>query len=127
MLDDYFKLQKKIFDYFGYKEDWVVIPMVDHREYYWQIDNEGYGGSITYSEYPLTPQLVASGKETYEASIYTQRFLSKWVYRADEFTLVCMDTHCDGNKFLGVFSNDKEIKEDVRRHRDYTGVNGFTL
>lgn len=26
-LDEYFKLQKEIYDYFGYKEDWVVIPI----------------------------------------------------------------------------------------------------
>ena len=48
--------------------------------------------------------------EYYSASIYTQRFLRKWVYRGKDFTLVCMDTHTDGNKFLGVFDNSKEIK-----------------
>jgi len=117
MLDEYFKLQKQIFDYFGYVEDWVSIPMVDHREYYWNIDDER-GGSIAYSEKPLTSEIVAAGDELYEASIYTQRFLPKWVFRAEEFTLVCMDTHCDGNKYLGVFSNDKEMK-DTGRHSDY--------
>lgn len=29
LLNEYFKLQKEIYDYFGYKEDWVVIPIDD--------------------------------------------------------------------------------------------------
>ena len=33
LLDQYFKLQKEIYDYFGYKEDWVVIPLYDNREF----------------------------------------------------------------------------------------------
>lgn len=111
MFDKYFKMQQDIFDYFGYVEDWVNIPLVDHREYYWHYA-EG-GSIISYSEKFLTTQIVEAGNEYYEASIYTQQFLPKWIYRADDFTLVCMDTHCDGNKFLGIFSNNKEVTEIV--------------
>ena len=32
LLDDYFKLQKEIYDHFGYTEDWVVIPIEDSTE-----------------------------------------------------------------------------------------------
>ena len=42
-LDEYFKLQKEIYDYFGYKEDWVVIPIDDTRHCYWILNEiEGY-------------------------------------------------------------------------------------
>ena len=118
MFDEYFKLQKEIFDHFGYVEDWVVIPLVDHRGYYWHLWGEAHGDSIGYSEEPLTQEIISEGKEYYESEIYTQRFLPKWVYRAEDFTLVCMDTQCDGNKFLGIFSNDKEIKGELSKY-DY--------
>ena len=31
MLDGYLKLRKELFDYFGYVEDWVAIPIDDGR------------------------------------------------------------------------------------------------
>jgi hypothetical protein len=49
-------------------------------------------------------------EDGYAAEIYTQRFLPKWVYRGAEYTMVCVDTRTDGNKFLMVFDNKKEIK-----------------
>jgi len=45
----------------------------------------------------------------YRNDIYTQRFLSKWVYRGEDYTMICVDTHTDGNKFLQIFNNKKEI------------------
>ena len=68
-------------------------------------------GYVLYSENPLTEEIIDAGKH-YEAEIYTQRFLPKWVYRGEKYTMVCMDTHTDGNKFLGIFENDKEIKDE---------------
>lgn len=32
LLDDYFALQQQIFDHFGYREGWRVIPLDDARE-----------------------------------------------------------------------------------------------
>ncbi len=34
-LDEYLALQKEIFDYFGYVEDWAVLPIDDRRDFYW--------------------------------------------------------------------------------------------
>ena len=113
LIDKYFELEKEIHEYFGYVEDWVVIPMVDHRRYYWLLDEkEGGDGHIVYYEEPLTDEVIDAG-QYYDATIYTQRFLPKWVYRADDYTLICMDTHCDGNRFLGIFDNKKEQKEPL--------------
>lgn len=47
----------------------------------------------------------------YVDEIYAQRFYEKWVYRGNEFTMIFVDTHMDGNKFFAVFSNDKEVKK----------------
>ncbi len=105
LLDDYFKIQQQIYNYFGYKEDWVVIPIEDSTEYYWRLDGEGQG-EIIYAE---TEELLDDPAGNYYVhSIYTQRFLPKWVYRADDYTMICVDTHTDGNKFLQIFDNQKE-------------------
>lgn len=107
-LDEYLKLQKEIYEYFGYKEDWVVIPIEDRRSSYWQLRQETSGkGVVLFSDEPLTNELVETGHH-YENEIYTQRFLPKWVYRGKDFTMICVDTRTDGNKFLAIYDNSKE-------------------
>ena len=111
-LTEYFKLQKEIFDYFGYRQDWKVIPLDDQRESYWMLlQNERGGGRYVYSAEPFDTDSIRAGDNIYGGIIYTQRFLPKWVYRGAEYTMVCADTETDGNKFLMVFSNDRECKD----------------
>lgn len=108
LIQEYFELQAKVHDHFGYVEDWVNIPMEDNREMYWILDeNENGGGEINYYDEPFKDGYGEDG-QYYNASIYTQRFLPKWIYRTEDYTMVCMDTHTDGNKFLGIFDNTKE-------------------
>jgi hypothetical protein len=135
LLDQYFDLQRQIYEYFGYREDWVVIPLDDERDSYWRIESgEEYGGRVVFSSAPkkLPPYdsekfledrfrgvnvhddeqmkaLLTDGKgDYYSNEIYTQRFLPKWVYRGEKYTMICVDTHTDGNKFLQIFDNEKE-------------------
>lgn len=110
LLDKYFEIQKQIHDYFGYQEDWVVIPLDDCREYFWYIPYGGQGDEVRYAKHE--ENLVEGTMEDgYSNEIYKQRFLPKWVYRADDYTMVCVDTHVDGNKFLQIFDNAKERPE----------------
>lgn len=108
LLDMYFKLQNDIHAYFGYIEDWVTIPLDDAREYYWNLDEDR--GVVQFSE-KLERLLDEECEEYYENSIYTQRFLPKFVYRTDEFTMICVDTHTDGNKFLQIFDNKRDASK----------------
>jgi len=109
-LDDYFKIQKEIYDYFGYEEDWVVIPLDDCREYYWILfEKENGSGFVRFHENKETI-LDQEGMNYYQHPIYTQRFLPKWVYRTEDYTMICVDTQTDGNRFLSVFDNSKEVK-----------------
>ena len=110
MLDEYFELQGKIYDYFGYVEDWAVIPIEDGRRFYWRLNGEAHGDSVRFAE-TLKELNDDKGENYYENEIYTQRFLPKWVYRGDEYTMVCVDTLTDGNKFLQVFDNAKEAQQ----------------
>lgn len=114
LLKDYYTLEKQIHDYFGYVEDWVTIPLDDATDMHWRIiGGEGYGGVVQYAEsVDELPSDEDSGGEYYENEIYTQRFLPKWVYRASDYTMICVDTHTDGNHYLQIFDNSKEIKDD---------------
>ena len=98
-INNYFELQDKIYKYFKYEEDWCVIPIDDCREYCWQI--VGYGVKF----WPPDKK-----DEVYENSMYAQNFSNKWVYRGKDLTMICCNTHTDGNKFLCIFSNNLEIE-----------------
>ena len=105
-LDEYLKLKQEIFDYFGYVEDYKIIPIEDSRDMYWTLYQDKYGnGQVSFGP---TKEEVG----LYVNEIYTQRFLPKWVYRAKDYTMICVDTHCDGNKFLQIFDNSKEVKDE---------------
>ncbi len=114
LLQDYFKLQGQIHDYFGYVEDWVVIPLQDCTRYYWMIagPEDKSTTPVVYSDDPLTLESVTEGKTIYSGPIYTQCFLNQWVYREADCTMVCVDTRTDGNKFLMVFDNKMECKDE---------------
>ncbi len=101
LLKEYFKLQKQVYEYFGYEENWVVIPLHDETDAHWYLTGEGYDDEVIY---------WSDGKEEdyYSMEIYTQRYLKKWVYRAKDYTLICGNTGTDGNKFLTIFDNSKE-------------------
>ena len=105
LLDDYLSTLQQIHTYFGYVEDWVTIPLDDGREYFWQICG-GDEGRLCYAK--TEEELKTQLGDYYESRIYTQRFLPKWVYRAEEYTMVSIDTQTDGNKFLIVLDNTKE-------------------
>jgi len=110
MLDDYMNLQKQLFDYFGYVEDWCVIPIDDARQYHWQIIGSESDGCVRFAEHKGTLE-DEENEDYYENTIYTQRFLPKWVYHGKDYTMICVDTHVDGNKLLQIFSNELEYKQ----------------
>lgn len=105
-LDQYFKLQEEIYKHFGYVEDWRVIPIDDSREYFWILNEKE--NFIRFAE---TEEMLFSDGDYFQNEIYRQRFLSRWVYRAIDYTMVCADTHTDGNQFLQIFDNSKERSE----------------
>jgi len=109
-INTYFELANQIHEAFGYQEDWVTIPMRDVREYYWHIVGTDDSGSVRMAE-TKEAVLDTDAGEYYEDEIYTQRFLPKYVYRTDELTMISVDTHQDGNKYLMILENAKEITE----------------
>ena len=108
LLDKYLDMQREIYTHFGYVEDWRVIPIDDAREYYWRLYGEG-PGTVRYAKTP--EKLDDPALDYYTNEIYTQRFLPKWVYRSEDYTMVCVDTRVELNVFLQIFDNAKEVKE----------------
>lgn len=105
LLTDYFEIQSKIFEFFGYEENWRVFPLSDSRDYFWRLEGEG-PGTVHFAD--TEEELETEDGNYYTNEIYTQWNLKKWVYRGDGFTMVCVDTQTDGNMFLQVFDNAKE-------------------
>ena len=89
--------------------------MEDQTEYHWRLDlddpsSDKSGGEVAYA---MDPDDIGDwdAGEFYCAVIYTQRFLPKFVYRGADYTMISADTQCDGNKFLMIFDNAKEVTE----------------
>lgn len=109
LLNDYLEKQKELFDYFGYVENWKAIPVDNATMYYWCLTGEGQGENVVFAN-TVEELLDEEAGDMYINEIYTQRHLPKWVYRGADYTMVVVDTHTDGNKFLQIFDNAKEIK-----------------
>ena len=102
LLSQYNDLRNQVFAYFGYVENWRVLPLDDCREYFWKLEGEG-PGTVKFAD--TEQELADESGQYYKNEIYTQRHLKQWVYRGAEFTMVVVDTHTDGNQFLQIFNN----------------------
>lgn len=109
MLNDYFKLQKEIYEYFGYVEDWVVIPIEDSTDSVWELGAD----EVRYADTLDQLNNIDAG-DYYINELYHQRFLPKSIYKAKDYTMLVVDTRCDGNKFLQIFDNSKQIKKELK-------------
>ncbi len=119
-IDRYFAAKKEVHEALGYQGDWAEIPLDDCREMYWMLVG-GEQGRCVWSDEPFTEASVAKGEKIYSGEVYTQRHLSKWVYRTPTHVAICVDTNTDGNKFLMVFDATKECTDEAMReaYRDH--------
>lgn len=124
-VSNYFKLRDKIFAHVGYKQDWCVWQIDDSRDQFWAINpapnppgDDRERGDIWFSSKRETIEYVIThggewgphGSDFYSNTVYTNRFLPKWVYRGPLLTMIVADTHTDGNKYLQLFRNENEVK-----------------
>lgn len=116
LVNNFFKFEEELCKAFGYTHDWRIFPIVDERENYWGLTE----GEKKVCHSPLANNVGGEidGNQCYSASVYTYRHLSKWVYRTEKYTMILMDTHCDGNIYLGIFDSSKEVKEFTDMYSD---------
>ena len=114
IIERHFKLQLEVYNYFNYFPNWVYIPMDFRPKTHWMIcgPEDNSSTSIVYSPIEFTEKSIEEGSNIYGGSLYTQRFLPKWVYRGENYTMISVDTHCDGNKLLLIFENVLECNDD---------------
>jgi hypothetical protein len=103
LVDEQFARQQ-LFNYFGYKENWRILPIQDSTEYFWSVSLINRMVKFADTEQALQ----AETGNYYESDIYTQRHLKQWVYRGKEYTMILTDPKVDGNQFLEIFTNEKE-------------------
>lgn len=113
LIDNYFNAKKELHEYFGYEENWVEIPMESGVEYFWYFDAEE---ELLYYSEDKEKMLSIEEGEYYNAQLYTQRFLEKWVYETKEHTMISVDTQVDGNKFLMILSNKNKVDKPASNY-----------
>lgn len=102
LLNQHQELRQQIFEYFGYVENWRVLPLDDERESFWDVVDDD---TVCFAD--TEEELKDQEGNYYECEIYTQRHLGKWVYEGAEYTMILIDTHTDRNQFLSIFDNSK--------------------
>jgi hypothetical protein len=103
VIDKYNKAIKELYDHVGFTEDWVVYPIDDQTDMFWDTNGEVVGYAITEEE------LFDENGDFYLDDVYTQHFYSKHVYEGEDFTMIFCDPHVDGMKWFRVFDNTKRI------------------
>lgn len=105
LLQAYDNAKLAIYRHFGYvNEDWRALPLEDDTDKYWFLS----GDELTYTTKPFTEELIEEGKNLYGGEVY-----HNIVHRAGGYTMVAVDTHCDGNIFLVVLDDAKECKDQA--------------
>ena len=116
LIEKFFAMQDEVFKYFGYVQDWKVIPLDPQMGCSWMIcgpeDSSSTKIAWTKPNASFTEPLIKKGEQLYTGTIYTQRFLPKWVYRGKDYTMIAVDTHCDGNQLFMIFENASECTDE---------------
>lgn len=102
--------EERLFEYFGYRHDWRIFPVVEDLESYWRIDEHG-GTLLTSNNEASLDDNDASlddndADDFCRAEIYCH--LEQHVWRGADYTMALVDTHTDGNIYLVILSNTLE-------------------
>lgn len=103
-LDAYKKSLESVYNYFGFEEDWAVFPIDDRRKYYWKINAHEvnfYDSVKAYEE--------QDGNHSYTDELLYHSHYPKAIYDGKDYTAILVNTHVDGNKFLAIYDNSKQV------------------
>lgn len=95
---------EELYKHVGFTPDYVVCPIDDCTDMFWETDNNIVGYAETKKD------LKSKDGYYYEDDIYTQRFYDKWIYEGKEYTMIFCDPHVDGMKWFRIFDNKKKVK-----------------
>jgi len=106
LIENYNNALQEIYDHVGFVEDWVVCPIDDATEYFWNVDVDEQ--IVRYAD--SQKEFKSQYGNYYEDVLYTQRFYEKWVYEGEKFTMVFCNPEVDGMRYFRIFDNDKRMK-----------------
>lgn len=106
LIQNYQDALQAIYDHVGFVEDWVVYPLDDCTDSYWDYDES----DVYYAD--SEEELWGETGNYYSDVIYTQRFYQKWVYSGEKFTMIFCDPGVDGMKWFRLFDNEKRRESD---------------
>lgn len=104
LISNYKNAKQAIYDHVGFTEDWVVYPIDDCTEYFWNFDDENVYYADSKDDFEI------EDGNNYVDEIYKQRFYTKWVYVGEQFTMIFCDPQVDGMKWFRIFDNAKRMK-----------------
>lgn len=103
LVKNYENASQAIYDHAGFQEDWVIAPINDCTELFWNTDGE----TVHYAE---SEEEFKNKKDGfYSDDVYKQRFYDKWIYEGKDFTMIFCDPHVDGMKWFRIFDNKKRM------------------
>ena len=106
LIENYNKAKQALYDHVGFKEDWVICPIDDCTDEYWDV----VGLTVKYAD--SQEEFIGEKGNYYTDDLYTQRFYNKWVYMGTDYTMVFCDPHVDGMKWFRVFDNKKRMNKN---------------
>lgn len=102
-IDQYFSLEREIFEFFGFNPEWQQYPLTDARDMYWLLNGSE---ELCYYEEEMTEEHLN------DSAYYSAEIRNKKIYRKDGLVLVVGDTLCDNNIYSFILDESKEQKND---------------
>ena len=103
LLTKHEQIYDEVFTYFGYKGNWRELLIADKTDVFWYISENAE--EVRYSYQPLIPE----DRHNTDYSAYIMQNLCYNICRGNDYTMIAIDTECDGNCFLAIFDNTKEL------------------
>lgn len=101
-IEQYFEGKQKLFEEFGYEPGYTSLEVEDYRGVYWNLSNV----QVEYAK--SLDILEKKSGDYYVSTVYRGRHIKQPVCRTAKYTMIALDTQCDGNKVLGIFDNSRE-------------------
>ena len=103
LIKNYENALQAIYNHVGFEEDFVVAPIDDCTDFFWETDGEDVYFANSEEE------LKSQKGNFFIDEVYKQRFYDKWVYEGKDFTMIFCDPRTDGMKWFRIFDNTKRI------------------
>lgn len=103
LINNYNNALQEIYSHVGFVEDWVVYPIDNQTDKFWDTD----GDTIFYAD--TEEYFREEDGNFYRDDVYKQRYYNKWIYEGKDFTMIFCDPHVDGMKWFKIFDNSKRL------------------